>query len=324
MKSLRLKISAIIIPIFIIALVALSSLNYIQAKKIIQEDIQLQLTEKATGESNAIKLWFNIYKDQVATYARSPIILSGTHEEAMDYLRREYKNNSLYDNILWADTNGVSYSALGSYVNIANRSFFQQALQGKTVISDPVISQYTGKLVVAVAAPIIRNGNITGVMCIPIAVDSIVKEILNIKIEKTGYAFLVSGDGLIIVHPDKQVANASNFFAGKNIDASLKIFRKNMLKYKTGFGSFKSNGTLEYAAYSNVPQTNWFLVIQVPEREINLKLLNFTNISLVTILVVLIIVIVIILLMAAHITKPIEILEAEANRISLKNYTISP
>lgn len=323
MKSLRLKILAIIIPILIIALVTLGSMNYMQAKKLIQGDNKSELIKTAEDERDSVKLWFDVYRQQITTYARSPIIVSGTHEEVMDYLRKEIKSNPLYANILCSDTKGNAYSALGISVNIANRDYFEQALKGKIVISDPIVSLSTGKLVVEIAAPIIKDGNIKGVISASITVDDIVKHILSIRIEKSGYAFLVKKDGLVVIHPDKKVANALNIFTSKNIDTSLKTFGRNMLKSTSGSGKFISNGVSQYAAYSRVPKTDWYLVIQVPKQEVNVKLMGFTKILLATILIVMLIVIEAIILMASHITKPIELLEVEADRISSGEYTVN-
>lgn len=55
MKNLRLKILAIIIPILIIALLTLGSMNYMQAKKLIQEDNKSELVKTAEDESNIKK-----------------------------------------------------------------------------------------------------------------------------------------------------------------------------------------------------------------------------------------------------------------------------
>lgn len=56
MKNLRLKILAIIIPILIIALLTLGSMNYMQAKKLIQEDNKSELVKTAEDESNIKKI----------------------------------------------------------------------------------------------------------------------------------------------------------------------------------------------------------------------------------------------------------------------------
>lgn len=324
MKSLRIRISAIIIPIFIIALVTLAGLNYIEAKKIIQEDIQLQLTKTAENQSQSIKLWFDIYKEQLTSYARSPIILYGSHEEEMNYIRNEWRNNTLYENVFFTDKTGFSYTANSVDLNVSQRAYFQQALQGKTVISDPVISLTTGKLIVVIATPLIKNGQITGTMCISITVEDVVKQVLLIRVEKNGYAFLVSKNGLVVIHPDNKIANIKNILTDKSIDTSLINFGKNMLRADTGFGKYTFSGVAKDAAYSRVKDTDWFLVITVPESEVIHKLMVFTWTSLVTILIVIILATLIILLMAARITKPIEILEGEANRIASGDLSVNP
>lgn len=326
MKSLRIKISAIIIPIFVAALVTLAGLNYIQAAKLIVENIKVELTKTAQSQSTNIKLWFDIYKKQIAAYARSPIILGSSHKDGEHYLIHEWKSNVLYENILWSDTKGVYFSANSAdhtNANISQRTYFRQALQGKTVISDPIVSKSTGKLVVIIATPIMKESKIIGVMCLPIAVDDVVKQILRIKVEKTGFAFLVNEKGLVVIHPDKQIADKENILTSRKIDPSLKIFGKNMLKTEEGFGLFISDGVTKYASYSKVPGTTWVLVITVPQSEVNHKLMIFTWVSLTTILFVLILVIGLILIMTAHITKPIEILEAEANRVSSGDLSIN-
>ena len=155
MKSLRTRMIISVTSIFVLALVTLATLNFFQARKVIQEDVQYKLEKTAENQAETIKRWFDVYKTQITTLARSPIVTSGDREETIKYLAEELKNNSSYLNIFLCYTNGEGYGADGTLSNVLNREYFQQALKGETVISDPVISKTTGKLIVAIATPII-------------------------------------------------------------------------------------------------------------------------------------------------------------------------
>ncbi len=73
---------------------------------------------------------------------------------------------------------------------------------GKTVLTEPYNDASTGGLIITAAIPVSVDGKLTGVTGSDFSLDSLVKMITSVDAGKDGYAFLVSKDGKILIHPD--------------------------------------------------------------------------------------------------------------------------
>lgn len=316
MKSVKVKLIATVLTLFIVAMVALAGLNYWQAKKMLLMDTEVEITNVAQFNGEAIGKWFEPRKTELAAIGRSPAIRNGNPEAIVAYLAAEVKNINLYENILWVPANGVYYSADGTRNNIADRGYFKQAMNGETVISDPVISKFTGKSTVVLATPVIADGKAVGVICGAIPITAVEELVLGIKVAKTGYAYVIRGDGLTIIHPNNNFVNQVNQLTDQSGSPAMKVIAEKAVKGEKGLGIYEHNGVKKYLAYAPIPGTNWSIGVTAPIKEVTERLSSFTWISLITIMVVLLITAFGILLIAGNITKPLLILKDVANRIA--------
>ena len=86
------------------------------------------------------------------------------------------------------------------------RPWYQGALaSGGTLLTEPYVDAATGQLVVTVASPVREGGQTLGVVGGDLALDTLVKTLNALDFAGMGYAFLVSRDGRILVHPDKNL-----------------------------------------------------------------------------------------------------------------------
>ena len=101
------------------------------------------------------------------------------------------------------------------------RSWYKEAVAKKTAgVSKPYVGKASGKLVVSIFAPLIKEGQLLGVVVGDIYLDSIVKSILDVKIGEVGFAYLVNSKGEILIHQDKSLIHtkAQNFLQIKSED----------------------------------------------------------------------------------------------------------
>ena len=94
------------------------------------------------------------------------------------------------------------------------RPWYRRAVEtGTTSFTTPYIDLVTNKLVIALVKPLMRDGKLRGVMGADTVLDTLVSNVLNLKVSKTGFAFLVERSGTILVHPNKDLCHA-----GKSAD----------------------------------------------------------------------------------------------------------
>lgn len=323
MHSIRAKLSAIVISLFVVALGVLAGLNYWQSEKMLRQDIEEETALIAQYNGEAIGRWLDERKTELAAIARSPIMASGNREAMVPYIISEINNNKLYENIFWTDNMGNYVDTHGVTGNSASRPYFKGAMEGKVVVSDPLLSPTTGKMVVLIATPIKSAGQIIGILAGTISIEDVEKHVLGIKVAQTGYAYVLRKDGMIIVHPNKELVNKVNIANDPNATPALKEAVGKMLGGEKGIASYKYTNIEKYLAYAPITGTAWSIGVTVPVSEAMAELKTFTQISLITIISVLVLATVVILLTANRIAKPLQLLEIAAGRIASGDLSVT-
>jgi len=89
------------------------------------------------------------------------------------------------------------------------RPWYQAAIAaGKTVLTEPYIDTVTKSLLMTIAVPAkTETGQVLGVAGGDLDLDTLVKTINALDFHGDGYAFLVNGNGQILVHPEAALVN---------------------------------------------------------------------------------------------------------------------
>ena len=149
-----------------------------------------------------------------------------------------------------------------------------------------------------------------------ITVDEIVNQVLRVKIGDTGYVYVVDENGIVIIHPNKEISNKKNILEVSDFSPEINKFGEVVVKGGAGFSNYVMDGEKKYVAYTQIPNMDWSIVVTVPEHEVNSTLINLTIKSIIIIVILIRLVILVIFKMTKRIFTPIELLEANANRIA--------
>ncbi|SDF18365.1 cache domain-containing protein [Sporomusa acidovorans] len=210
MKSIQTKLTVIVLLIFLVAMSILGGLNYWRARSIITEEITTSMQKEAVNSAQDMNEWLKSRKLELTMLASNPVMQGGSLQEIMPVLAAAQNTNKAYEGIVYADRYGMSCSATGFKVSVADKLFFKHAMQGESFIADPATSRQTGKLIATVAVPVKSNGVVVGVLFGPMSMEELTKKVLNIKVGQTGYAYVLQADGLAIFHPDQEIAMKYN------------------------------------------------------------------------------------------------------------------
>jgi len=82
-----------------------------------------------------------------------------------------------------------------------DRGYFKQAMEGRQVGQEVVISRTTGQPAVILSVPIWRLDKVVGVLAAGTSVTDLSTTITNVKIGQSGFVFLVDDQGKVIAHP---------------------------------------------------------------------------------------------------------------------------
>ncbi len=316
MKSIQTKLTVIILLIFIIAMVTLGGLNYWKARQAISDNLVKEIATLATVSANDINDWVEGHKLEMAGIALAPVLQTGNLDNIKPFLVQAAKNNGRYETLGYIAPSGIAIDSKGVSVNLGTREYFQKAMKGEAAVSDPVVSPATGGLVAVVAVPVKLDGKVTGVFFGSVSLDEVSRKTGEVKIGKTGYAYMLKSDGLTIANPDKTLVMKDNPAKNEKLPPALRQNAERMIKGESGTTTYEYNGVQKMVGFAPVKSTGWSLAVSVPVAEVTEALVALTWISLMTILIVLIITAIIIIWVARQIARPIILLEGAANKIA--------
>ena len=305
------------------SLSALGGLNYWKARQILSENLVNEITSQARGAAGDVNDWLDTRKIEMSGIALSPVLQTGNVEAIAPFLVNAIKANGRYETFGYITPAGIAHDSKGVTIDLSTRAYFQKAMTGNAVISDPVVSPATGGLVAVVAVPVKTAGKVTGVFFGAMSLDEFAKKVATVKFGQTGAAYVLKGDGVTIANQNKELVMKDNPLKNEKLPASLRAATERMVKGETGTAIYEYNNIEKMVGFAPITTVGWSLAVSLPVAEATGALDALTMISLITIVVVLVIAAIFIAWFARRIAKPIQVLEGAANRIAGGDLTLA-
>ncbi|NLJ45052.1 MAG: HAMP domain-containing protein, partial [Treponema sp.] len=283
-------------------------------------DIQSQMT-RARGDQMAefIKKMeatarMVAFRDQIRTADLDRI------EELMKALRTQVSED--IDMIFYAGRDGEAVTSLGTRVNIKDRDYFQAVVAGtqRFFISKAVISRATNLPVVLMAYEVLDPaGARRGLIGIQIDLGKLSQIALSMKSGQTGYGWIADKDGLVIAHPNKDVAMTlvlsetdSKGYRG------LADLARRFQAESSGVGSYRTpDGRDVTTFFVQVPGSpGWILALSQETREIRRTATELVQVLIVTVVIALVLSILISVLVARSVAKPVDHVRVSVERVA--------
>jgi methyl-accepting chemotaxis protein len=306
------------------ALLISTVLTYNRVERVLLSDLEQNLTSLAASSGNEVSMWLDGRKAEISTVAATPLVISGKDAARLSYLSSEIQRNKLYETYFIADEKGDYIITSGTDGNVRDREYFKKVMQtGETVVSNPVVSRATGNTVVVVAAPVMKDGKINGMLGGTVLIDDLCRRIGSIKAGQTGYAYLIQGDGLVIAHPRSDLAMKLNPLKDPGMDPRLKEATENVLHGKSGINRYEFEGIDKYIAYHPIPNVNWGIMVTAPVSELSAKLAYLPAFAFgVAIIIALISACISYILFSRSISKPIDSIQKLMARAEQGDLTV--
>ncbi|QLL13640.1 methyl-accepting chemotaxis protein [Pseudomonas chlororaphis] len=136
------------------------------------------------------------------------------------------------------------------------RPWYKQAVAAdKTMLTPPYMAA-VGGLVVTIAMPVKKDGQLLGVVGGDLSLETLVKIINSVDFGGLGHAFLVSADGQVIVSPDKDqvMKNLKDVYPGANV------------RIQKGTQEVLLNGQeriLSFTPVTGLPNAEWYIGLSI-------------------------------------------------------------
>ena len=217
----------------------------------------------------------------------------------------------------------------GASYNYFEKEWYRKAKEsGKPIWTEPYYDEGGGDtLMCTYAVPLFRDvrGKETfiGVITLDISLSAIGKAIAQIKIYETGYAFLVSGDGAILYHPDSSLINQNVFdLAADSVNPKFSSLAK-WITDSTEMSRVIILGTTTNSTKVEVlPSTGWYLVVVFPILETFGDLIDFLKYLGTIFLFSVLAVFVVTILITRRLTKPLRKLVKATHQIGQGDFDL--
>ncbi|MEK0363262.1 methyl-accepting chemotaxis protein [Pseudomonas sp. CBC3] len=149
------------------------------------------------------------------------------------------------------------------------RPWYKDAISAaSTTLTEPYLDTATKELVISAATPAKRGGQNLGVVGGDLSLRMLVDSINALDFDGMGYAFLVSGDGKILVHPDKT----------KVMKTLAELYPQNTPALTSNYSEAELDGETRIVSFSPVPglpSVTWYVGISVDKAKAYAALSSF-------------------------------------------------
>jgi len=206
--SLKSKLLFLIIPITIILLFLMSSINYQQSVASQKKTTERYTSEIAKRASRETTLKLSMFSGILIGMASSYQVETMDWEFMESYMNQQAKAYSNFFSLLFIIKPDGSYYIAGkglSDKNIADRQYFKEVFDNNKefAMTDPDISKTTGEKKYTLAVPIKHEGKVVGAIAGNISLSTLSDIVKDMKIGEQGSSFIVDGKTFFIGHKDE-------------------------------------------------------------------------------------------------------------------------
>jgi len=179
------------------------------------------------------------------------------------------------------------------------RPWYTDAINaGKTTLTEPYQDAATNELIITAATPAKAGGQNLGVVGGDLSLKVLVDIINALNFDGMGYAFLVSGDGKVLVHPDQS----------KVMKTLAELYPKDTPSLTSGFTEAELDGhqrILSFSPVPGLPSVTWYVGISVDKEKAYAALTSFRTSALVAAVIAVVFIMVLLGMLIRVLMRPL-------------------
>ncbi|WP_274648826.1 response regulator [Paenibacillus humicola] len=264
--SLRTKALALVALITVAALSLVGYGNYDAAKRTIMDALKDKAYTKVQNSAASLSSWIGTIRAEIEVMSRTDVVRKGTERERLDYFKMEtFSPDSPFKTIGFADPDGEVKLSNGSVVNLAGDPTFREALEGHTIVTDPIVNPETNESVIAIRVPVYgSDDDVIGLVDAAVPTERLSRGYLNFHVSGDDTVYLYAQEGRIIG------GSSGNPAIGKTLaDAGspLRGVAARMTAEEEGYSELTGDGG-SVVYYDAVRGTPWHIALHIPLRSI--------------------------------------------------------
>ncbi|ROR31506.1 methyl-accepting chemotaxis sensory transducer with Cache sensor [Mobilisporobacter senegalensis] len=326
--SIKAKLIFIVIPIMIISIVTLLTITFQAAKKIIVGYGNQTIESVSLANANQIETWSQDILSFLNSVKNTLDTVAFNEDTQMSYLISTMDQNDNFPDGVYIGTDNLEFINPFNYIPpddfvVTERDWYIRGLKNDSFAYGPsYIDVITNKPVVSASAKIKPVNGVNRVAAVDISLEEISNMVKEMKVMKTGTAFLVdTSTNTIIAHQDPDLMNME---INEN---SEDIFLAEVVKHMNAkdYNAFhvKQNKDTYIVDLEMVENSNWVLVSTVPQAEVLGSLQELQLLVIILAIVSILLVMVIIERVIHVIIHPIKKLTVAITEITKGDFTVN-
>jgi len=267
MKSIpiRMKLIGGFLALLILVCSGLGFIAYDRAKNASLSQVQENIQLMAQDGARLVRSRLDLYLIGLEGIANRDVIRSMNWDRQQLSLERETERMK-YLGMGVIDADGQAKYPDGSTADLSDRAYFKEAMAGKSIFSNVIISRVTNSPVLVLATPI-RGfaGDPKGVLIARLDANLLSAVTDNIKYGETGYSYIIDERGVLIAHANRQfVLDQRNFLEEGKKDPKFALvgaMLQRMVKGEIGFEQYPFMGKDRFFGFAPIEGTGWSIAV---------------------------------------------------------------
>lgn len=264
------------ILIFICAMTVSLSIFLVKVQNSIDTNSQNIMTSTVSRQSDHVLSILQIHYGFLNSIADKMGKSSSLLSDGNMKLLVSMAENTDFERTALIEADGTAHYDNGAEKNVAQRRYFQEAMQGKETLSDPLESSIDQEMRVILGVPVYQNGNVIAVLGGSYNVTALSRMLFNDVFDDSGYSLIINQNGEIIAYDGDpayhEITYRDNFFKfyeHKKLlsDDTLKKIRLDFKNEKDGTVRLQTASTsdaAQYLSYTRLGMNGWMICYVIP------------------------------------------------------------
>lgn len=242
------------------------------------------------------------------------------------------------------DKAGQGVNEKGAVSDLKDTDYFKKAMAGERYLSDPVVTDDGGQLIMVYAEPVRSGAGIVGVITMTLDGYHLSDEVAKYSFSKNNSVFIINAQAKTVAHTDKTLVaklmrddklaqkaegaadtTSSASISGGNDQLGFENFtqiQKQMAEGKTGFGEYVFKGIPKYIGYAPIADYGWSIGMEVNKSEVLAGLASLKLQTIIISLVFMLLGLIVAFLIAVNVERPISFLTRKCDEMAEGDFSI--
>ncbi len=326
--SIQTKLLLFLLPIFILSFGVLSGVSYYLSLHSLAASVDETAMSIGTDYANRVRADIDEKMAHLEELAATKRVQSGDRDQIVDSMAETYQRLGMFDAIIYIAPDGLGIRWNRSTSQYADREYFKKVFETKkSYVSNPLISNSTGKISFMLVVPILHSGQVTGIIAATYTLDRLTEMIRGLTFKETGYGSIVDNSGLLLAHPKMSELEGKLNYSEKKINPELKLkqtelddreialFSRVVESRNAARGTYTFvDGVDQLATYTPIKLPGgqqWVMIVAAPESEATRATTTMARMILGVSLIFIILVVIFVVIISKRFASPISLIRDE-------------